>query len=58
MDDRRIDEMADTVEDIAVLLEEIKEGRNCSLSQQQLERVQHELEAVRASLDTLEDQAE
>jgi FtsZ-binding cell division protein ZapB len=56
MDDRRLDQIADTIDDIAVVVEEIKEGRNCPLSEQQLDQVQHQLEDVRAKLDDLEDE--
>ena len=56
MDDRRIDEMADTIDDIAVMLEEIKEGRNCGLSEQQLDQVHRQLEDIREKLDDVEDQ--
>jgi hypothetical protein len=57
MDDRRIDEMADTIDDIAVMLEEIKEGRTCGLNKQQLEQVHRQLEDIRDKLDDVEDEA-
>jgi len=57
MDDRRIDQMADTIDDIAVALEEIKEGRNCALNEEQLEQVHRQLEDIRSRLDEVENQA-